>query len=216
MATHVPTGRDDHESDPDATTEPFSDELQQWRDSDTPKTIGSLGEVFAERSFAITIMLLMLVPAVPLPTGGVTHVLEVVAVLVALQMVLGRDTIWIPARWRDRELGSGVLDKAVPFLIRRVRWFERFSRPRGTRLYANQWFQRFLGLVLGGLAVAAMFAPPFSGLDTLPAIGAVLIALSIVLEDIVILAIGAVIGTGGVVLIITVGAAIVRLLGGLF
>jgi hypothetical protein len=42
--------------------------------------------------------------------------------------------------------------------------------------------------------------------------GAVAVALAIILEDFVVLAIGAVIGTGGIILILTVGAAIVRLL----
>ena len=65
-------------------------------------------------------------------------------------------------------------------------------------------------------AVAAAVAPPFSGLDTLPALGAVAIALSIILEDVVVLAIGLLLGTGGIVLILTVGAALFRLLKGLF
>ncbi len=69
-----------------------------------------------------------------------------------------------------------------------------------------------LGAAHHGARVAAALAPPFSGLDTLPALGAVAIALAIILEDIVVLAIGIVIGTGGVILIVTIGAAIVRIL----
>ena len=69
---------------------------------------------------------------------------------------------------------------------------------------------RLVGLLLMTFAVGAAIAPPFSGLDTLPATGAV--ALAIILEDVVVLAIGAVIGTGGIILILTVGAAIVRVL----
>ena len=69
---------------------------------------------------------------------------------------------------------------------------------------------RLVGLLLMAFAVRAAIAPPFSGFDTLPATGAV--ALAIILEDVVVLAIGAVIGTGGIILILTVGAAIVRVL----
>ena len=71
---------------------------------------------------------------------------------------------------------------------------------------------RLLGLLLMGLAIGAAIAPPFSGLDTLPSMGAVAVALAIILEDVVVLAIGVVIGTGGIILILTVGAAIVRVL----
>jgi hypothetical protein len=73
-----------------------------------------------------------------------------------------------------------------------------------------------LGLILIALAVAAALAPPFSGLDTVPAFGAVVVALAIILEDFLILGIGLVIGAGGVALILTLGAIIVRFIRDLF
>ena len=194
------------------TGEPFSDQLERWLTSDGTKTLGALGDVFAEKSFAVAILLLMFVPALPLPTGGISHVFEAITVLLAAQMVLGRRTIWLPARWQHRELGPTTTAKAIPFMIRWIRRVERFSRPRGAWLLGQGWMLRLLGLLLIGLAVAAALAPPFSGLDTLPSMGAVAVALAIILDDIVVLAIGVVIGTGGIVLILTIGAAVVRVL----
>jgi hypothetical protein len=75
-----------------------SDELEQWLESDRPKTLDNIIELFGPRSFAFVFVLLMAVPALPLPTGGATHVLEVVTMLVALQLVVGRRRIWLPAR----------------------------------------------------------------------------------------------------------------------
>ncbi|HEV8461584.1 MAG TPA: exopolysaccharide biosynthesis protein [Gaiellaceae bacterium] len=195
---------------------PFSDELERWLESDGPKTLGALNDVFAERAFAVGILLLMLVPALPLPTGGVSHVLEVIAVILGAQMVLGRRVVWVPSRWKDSELGATMTDKTLPFVMRRIRQVERFSRRRGRRLFDQKWFDRLLGLVLIVFAVAAALAPPFSGLDTLPALGAVVVALSILLEDLLVLAVGLVLGTGGIVLILTVGAALFRLVTSLF
>jgi hypothetical protein len=194
---------------------PFSEELERWLRSDAPKTLGGMNDVFGPRSFAVTIMLLMFVPALPLPTGGATHVFEAITVLLAAQMVLGRQTIWLPARLRRRELGATITGKAIPFVVRRIRQVERFSRPRAAWLFTHRLLAVPLGLILMVFAVGAAFAPPFSGLDTLPALGAVLVALAIVLEDAVVLAIGVIVGVGGVVLILTVGAALVRLLRGL-
>jgi hypothetical protein len=77
-------------------------------------------------------------------------------------------------------------------------------------------FNRLAGLIFIGLAVSAALVPPFSGLDTLPAMGAVVIALGLVLADIVVVAIGVTIGTGGVVLIVTVGAVLFQALRHLF
>jgi len=194
----------------------FSDQLEEWLRRDEPKTLGALGNVFAEKSFAVTILFLMFVPALPLPTGGITHVFEAITVVLAAQMVLGRRTIWLPKRWRQRELGRLTTGKAVPFMIRRIRWFEKFSRPRGARLFRQRWFLRLLGLVLIGFAIAAALAPPFSGLDTLPGLGAVGVSLSIILEDVVVLGIGLAIGTAGIALILTIGAALLHFVRNLF
>jgi hypothetical protein len=192
--------------------DPFSDQLERWLQSNEPKTLGKLGEVFGEKSFAVTVLLLMFVPAIPAPTGGITHVFEVITVLIGAEMVIGAHTIWLPARWRDRELGETATKKAIPFIARTIRRFERFSRPRLASLYEQRWFLRILGLIVIALAVSAGFAPPFSGLDTLPALGAVIVALSIILSDVLLLGIGLVIGTGGVILIVTIGATLVRLI----
>ncbi len=196
--------------------EPFSSQLEAWLRSDGSKTVGALADVFAEKSFAVTILFLMFFPALPLPTGGVTHVFEAITVIVAAEMVLGVRRLWIPQRLNRHELGSSLTEKAIPFMVRRIRWFERFSRHRWARLVDSRSFHRVAGLIFIGLAVAAALAPPFSGLDTLPALGAVVVALGLILTDIVLVGIGVIIGTGGVVLIITVGAALFQAIRHLF
>jgi hypothetical protein len=192
--------------------EPFSDRLERWLQEDGEKTLGSMNDVFAEKAFAVTILLLMFVPALPLPTGGVSHVFEGIAVLLAAQMLVGRRTIWLPERLRRRELGGTITGKAIPFIVRRIRQVERHSRPRGVRLFRRRWGSPVLGLILITFAVAAAFAPPFSGLDTLPALGAVLVALSIILEDVLVLLAGVLVGAGGIVLIVTIGVALAHYL----
>jgi hypothetical protein len=204
----------DDGSTPDV--EAFSDQLEAWLGSDAPKSIGDLGVVFAEKSFAVTILFLMFVPALPLPTGGITHVFELITVLLGAELVIGAQTIWLPARWRDRELGATTTTRALPFMMRRIRWLERFSRPRGAAVIRRRWFLRLLGVIFIAFALAAAVAPPFSGLDTLPALGAVFVALGIILEDALALLIGVGIGSGGVVVIATIGATLVHFVARLF
>lgn len=186
----------------------FSDELERWLRSDESKTLRALGDVFEEKSFAATILLLMFLPALPVPTGGVTHVFEAITVVLAAQMLIGRRTIWLPDRWARRELGATVTGRAIPFIIRWVRRVERYSRPRGAFLFQQRLMLPVFGLIFMALAVAAALAPPFSGLDTLPAMGAIAVALAIIFEDVLLLVLGFVLGTTGVVLIVTVGAAL--------
>jgi hypothetical protein len=188
--------------------EPFSDQLDAWVAGDGPKTLGGLSDVFSEKGFAVTVMFLMFPAAIPAPTGGITHVFEGIAALLGLQMVLGADAIWFPGGWRNRALPDTLITKVLPYITRKIRWLERFSRRRGAWLLEQRWFVRILGLLVIGFAAAAFFAPPFSGLDTLPALGAVLFALGIVLNDLLFVAIGVVIGGAGAILMITVGAAV--------
>jgi hypothetical protein len=194
----------------------FSDELEAWLRTDEPKTLGALNDVFDERSFAVAITLLTFPSALPIPTGGVTHVLEVVALLLAVQIIVGREEIWLPRRWRERELGSMMTGKAIPFVIRRVRFFERHSRGRGQWLFEQPWFLRAIGAFIFVFTIGALVAPPFSGLDTLPALGVVLLSLSIILRDVVFVIAGGIVGTGGVVLIIALGRAAAHLFTSLF
>ncbi len=66
-----------------------SDQLEGWLTGDRPKTLGSLLDTSGEGSFAIVFVLLMAVPALPLPTGGVTHIFEVITMLLALELIAG-------------------------------------------------------------------------------------------------------------------------------
>src|SRR5436190_2752754 len=113
---------------PDA--ERFSDRLAGWFQSPEPKTVGSLVELFGEKSFAVLFVLLLAVPALPLPTGGVTHVFELIAMLLALELIIGRRTVWLPERWCRRELGPAAQKRFSEVLLRRLRWLESHSRPR--------------------------------------------------------------------------------------
>ena len=199
-----------------STPVPFSDQLERWLCSDDPKTVGDLGTVFAQKSFAVTILFLMIFPATPLPTGGVTHVFEAITVILGVEMALGMDTILLPARLKHRQLGAATTQKVLPFLMRRVRWLERFSKPRGAGLITARWFLRLLGIVVIIFALGAGLAPPFSGLDSLPSLGAVALALGIILEDMMVVIIGVVVGSAGILLSVTLGAALFHLLRGLF
>jgi hypothetical protein len=196
------------------TEHSFSEEVVAWLRSDEPKTLGAMNDRFAEEGFAVNIMMLMLLPALPLPTGGVTHVFEAITVLLAAQMVLGRRSVWLPDRVKRRQLGSLTTDKAIPVVARWIGRVERISKPRGTWLFELGVTMRLLGLVLMAFAIAAALAPPFSGLDTLPALAAVVVCLSIVLRDVVVLGIGLALGALGIALILTVGTAVVHFVGG--
>ncbi len=188
-----------------------SDELEQWlNDEASEKTLGGLVEAFGEKSFAILFVLLLGVPALPVPTGGATHVFEVIAALVALQLIIGRRTVWLPKRWLGLRLGGERQQRFLNSLMRFIRRLERFSRPRLVFVFHHRLSDVVFGLLVIGGSAAAFLAPPFSGLDTLPALGVVLVALGVLLEDALIAAAGAILGIVGVALEVVLGAAAVH------
>jgi hypothetical protein len=192
------------------TQEKVSDALQGWLEGESDKTLGSLIELFEEKSFAILFVFLLGVPALPLPTGGATHVFEIIAALLALQLIVGRDQIWLPKKWRKLELAGPRQQKFIAGLMKLIRRLERLSRPRLRFLFNHRLSNSVFGvLVIGGTA-GAFFAPPFTGLDTLPALGVVLLSLGVLLEDVLVVAVGLVVGVGGVLLEIIVGSAVVH------
>ena len=193
----------------------FSDQLEGWLQGDQPKTIGSLVELFGEKSFAVLFLLLLAIPALPLPTGGVTHVFEVIAMLLALELIAGRRQVWLPERWCRRELGAGA-EKRAGFLIKRIRWLERHSRPRLGYLLSYRLTRLVFGAVVLVLCVAAFLAPPFTGLDTLPSLGVVVLSLGVLLEDVRLGIAGTLIGALGIVVAIVLGKAAVHEVGKLF
>jgi hypothetical protein len=193
-----------------------SDALERWLESDGEKTLGSLAELFEEKSFAILFVLLLGVPALPLPTGGATHVFEIIAVLLALQLIAGRDEIWLPERWKKLELAGPKQQKFIGGLMKMIRRLERIARPRLRFLFNHRLSSIVFGLLVIGGSVAAFVAPPFTGLDTLPALGVVLISLAVLLEDVLVAIVGLIFGAAGVLLEIVLGSAAVHGLSSLF
>src|SRR3954462_3185473 len=196
--------------------EKVSSELDRWLHSDGDKTVSTLIDLFEEKSFALLFVLLLGVSALPLPTGGATHVFEVVAVLLALQLIIGREGIWLPDPGRRLQLAGPAQQRFLKALMRTIRWLERFSKPRLRFLFGHRATNIVFGVLVVAGAVAAFLAPPFSGLDTLPSMGVVLLSLAVLLEDVAFAVAALVIGVAGVFLEIFLGSAAVKAVRNLF
>lgn len=178
--------------------------------------IADLDKTFEDKSFAIAIIFLMSLPALPIPTGGITHVFELVTMLLAIEMISGSKDIWLPKKVKKLGISNKLKQKLFPFMIKRLLFLERHSRPRGSKLYAESWFRRSMGIPIFVLSLLALLAPPFSGLDTLFAMGTVLVALSLILEDISITIIGVIVGILGLVVEVFFGGILIHFIKNLF
>jgi hypothetical protein len=205
---------------PEAATTPeearLSDRLEGWLRSPESKTLGSLTELFGQKSFAVLFVLLLAVPALPLPTGGVTHVFELIAMVLALELIIGRRTVWLPERWSQRELSAETRKRFADKLLPRIRWIERHSRARLAFLLSYRLSGVLYGAVTLVLVITAFVAPPFTGLDTLPSLGVVLISLGVLLEDPILGLAGLLVGAAGVLAVFFLGKEAIHLVRNLF
>lgn len=192
-----------------------SEDLEGWLNSEGEKSLGSLVELFEEKGFAILFVLLLAVPALPLPTGGATHVFEVVTMLLALELIAGRKQIWLPRRWRDLEMAGDRQQRFIAALMKMIRRLERVSKPRLRFLFNRRLSNILFGLLVLGGSIGAFLAPPFTGLDTLPALGVVLLSLGVVFEDVLVVVAALVVGVTGVVLEVALGSAAIHGIGSL-
>jgi hypothetical protein len=195
-------------ADSDKRQPDFSDELHAWLKSGRNKTLGGLNEVFAEKTFAIAFLLLMALPALPIPTGGITHLTEIITMLLALELMAGRKSVWLPRRWLKIDVGRVLSGKAAGKLIGFIGWFERRSRQRWSRTLERGPVLSVVGLFVLVFSIAAFVSPPFSGLDTLPSLGVVLISLALIFEDGLLLLAGILVGTFGIGLEIVAGTGV--------
>ena len=99
-------------------------------------------------------MLLLGVPALPLPTGGATHLFEIIAMLLCLQLIAGRKEVWLPQRWCRLSVAGPSQQRFLNALTRMIRRLERISRPRLRFLFGHRLSQ----LVFGLLALGALWA----------------------------------------------------------
>jgi hypothetical protein len=202
--------------EPSPEREKVSDELERWLTGEDEKTLGGLIELFGGKSFAILFVLLLGVPALPLPTGGATHVFEIIAMLLAVQLIANRRQIWLPQRWRKLELAGEKQQRFITSLMKMIRRLERLSRPRLRFLFDHRLSNIVFGVLVIAGSAGAFFAPPFTGLDTLPSLAVVLLSLGVLLEDVLVVVVALVVGVAGVVLELVLGRAAINGLGQLF
>jgi hypothetical protein len=136
--------------------------------------------------------------------------------LLALELIAGRDQIWLPQRWRGLQLAGGKRERFIGALMKLIRRLERVSRPRLRFLFHRRLTNVVFGVLVIGGSLGAFLAPPFSGLDTLPSLGVVLLSLGVLLEDFVVVVVSIIVGAAGVVLEIVLGSAAIHGLGSLF
>lgn len=177
-------------------------ELTEWLKSNSPKTIGSLTSAFGRRSFAVAFSLLLILAAVPVPSLGLSNVLAAVSIIFATQLLIGYKTPWLPQWIATRSVPKPIVKKAIPYIKDKLEYIESRSKKRFPELIEHPNTQRFIAGCIIIFSFMSMVAPPFTNLDTPPALAVILLGLGMLLGDLYIALVGLGFGLVGISLFI--------------
>ncbi|WP_372622550.1 exopolysaccharide biosynthesis protein [Falsiroseomonas sp.] len=131
-------------------------------------------EKLGHKSFAALMLVFSLIstsPASAIP--GITATVAVIVFILVVQMIAGRDCVWLPGFITRRHMSSAKLCKGIGWLRKPVSFVERFLKPRLTFLLHRPWLFLPLILILG----LTLFMPFMEVIPTSGSLASAVIAL---------------------------------------
>jgi hypothetical protein len=144
------------------------------------QSIGNLTQEIGDKGFGILLIILSLPSALPVPAPGYSTPFGIAIMLIALQMLNGRHSLWLPQRIRKvkipANLCKGMANAATKFLNASERWI----KPR-QRWIASRAGHAALASVVA--IMAALMILPIPLTNTFPAMVIFLIGIGLAEED---------------------------------
>jgi hypothetical protein len=177
----------------------LSEDLQRLLDEhpDEAMTFGQLVDKLGDRGFGFSLLMLALPSALPVPAAGYSTPFGIAIVGLAAQMVLGRSTPWMPEKILNRTLSPGFSRKMLGAAIAFLKRVEHLLKPRLPVMHGRG------GLMVAGVLIILMgclMILPIPGTNTAPAMVIFLVAIGLIEEDGLALAVAWLAGLGAVAL----------------
>lgn len=171
------------QSEPNHTEHlPLGDALESLLKSEDQHgpSIGEITEAVGEKGFGLLLMVLSLPSALPVPAPGYSTPFGIVIGLIAIQMMLGRQAIWLPSKSMNVRIKPSLAKKMLGAAAKFLKRIERFIRPR-QRWIRSRPGQAGLAIVI--LIMACLMILPIPLTNTFPAMVIFLIGIGLSEED---------------------------------
>ncbi|MBC5798278.1 MAG: exopolysaccharide biosynthesis protein [Sphaerospermopsis sp.] len=162
----------------------LSNELQRYFfEEEHPEkvTLADILLLAGERIFGFLLVILSLPSALPVPAPGYSTPFGVLIVLLAVQLVAGAKTPWLPAKMLNHQIQlstvQGFLKAGLPWLRR----IEAIARPRISYICTTLPGRVTIGVAIALMAISMMI--PIPGTNTLPAMGIFVTAFGLSEDD---------------------------------
>ncbi len=163
--------------------------------------VGALLDTMSGRGFGFLLVAVSLTTALLFPGGGFTAPFTLLIILLALQIMIGRNSPFLSRRVRRKNISPRMIaviqKRGIPFL-RRV---EKFSKPRLEILGERRPFRFLVGGVV--LVVALVMLMPIPGTNAILAFPIFLIGIGLANNDGLFILGGGLLGLTAVAMVIT-------------
>jgi hypothetical protein len=134
-----------------------------------------------ERIFGFLLVMLSLPSALPLPAPGYSIPFGIVIFLLAIQMIAGAKTPWLPEKVRRGSMKLSMVQKFVRNGLPWLRRIEALTRPRLTPVCTSLTGRVILGIAIALMGISMII--PIPGTNTLPAMGVFVTAFGLQEDD---------------------------------
>jgi len=134
-----------------------------------------------ERIFGFLLVVLSLPSALPLPAPGYSIPFGIVIFLLAIQMIAGAKTPWLPEKIRRGSMKLSMVQKFVRSGLPWLRRIEALTRPRLTYVCTSLTGRIILGIAIALMGISMII--PIPGTNTLPAMGVFVTAFGLQEDD---------------------------------
>jgi hypothetical protein len=168
-------------------------------------TIGQLVDSLGERAFGALMFIFAVPNIIPTPPGT-SAILGLPLVILTWQVLIGRQSLWLPALVRERRISRDMLqtfvNKVTPVMTR----LERVLRPRLSLIVNSNAAERAIGLVAFPLALILFLPIPFGNI--MPAAAIACLALGLAERDGLAVGFGYVLSLASVAVLAAVSSAL--------
>lgn len=139
-------------------------------------TLNVLTERMGDRTFGMLLIIVAIFSAVPL----ISSIAGLLVFIIGIQMCFGRTHAWLPKQLLNRKLESKNVKLALTLFEPKVRYIERYLRPR-LKFTEAYIFDRMNGLIVAVLGIVIMIPIPFTNI--LPALVVIIMGLGLIERD---------------------------------
>ena len=183
----------------------LQDFAKEWKDERV--TVGDLVDAMEQRGHGMAMLVLSLPMLLPITPPGVSAVVGLPTVFVAMQLILRQLHVWLPGFLRRRSIVTEkfrtMIGKTVPYVAR----VEKLLKPRLSFL-TESIAEAVIGVAVLFFALLLVLPIPFTNIPLGLAIA--LLSMGLITRDGIAMLIGSTIGVGTAIFMFTFGWSAVR------